>query len=230
MYAPCVRVLVVDDEEEVRSVVARSLERDGHAVLTASTIEAARVSVLAGVDLVVLDLGLPDGSGVEFCRELRERNLSLPILILTARTQVDVRVQGLDAGADDFVAKPFAISELRARVRALGRRGNILRAFSHTHADVVLDLAGRKASRAGQAVPVTAREWAIIEVLANRVGRFTTKEALLDAVWGDASERAGNSLEVLIARLRKKFGPTLIETLRGEGYSLRGGAGDGNAA
>jgi two-component system, OmpR family, response regulator len=216
------RVLVVDDDADVRAVLARALERDGHAVATAGSLAEARQALAAGIELLVLDLGLPDGSGLELCRELRVSENTLPILILTARTQVELRVEGLDAGADDYLAKPFALAELRARVRALGRRGPVSRSFFHQHADVTLDFAGRCATRGDRQVPVTAREWAILELLANRTGRITTRSDLLEIVWGDTSESAGNSLEVLVARLRKKFGAEFIKTLRGEGYSLSG--------
>jgi DNA-binding response OmpR family regulator len=219
-----VRVLVVDDDQDVQAVLARALERDGHSVVTAGSLAAARAALAAGVELLLLDLMLPDGSGLELCRELRAREQALPIMILTARGQVEARVEGLDAGADDYLVKPFSLAELRARVRALGRRGPVSRSFFHMHADVKLDFAGRHATRADQQVPVTAREWAILELLANRAGRITTRSDLLEIVWGDTSESAGNSLEVLVARLRKKFGSDFIKTLRGEGYSLSGSA------
>ncbi|HEU4582114.1 MAG TPA: response regulator transcription factor [Polyangiaceae bacterium] len=218
------RVLVTEDEVDVQGVIARALERDGHAVSTAGTIEEARAALAAGADLMVLDLSLPDGSGLTLCRELRAAQSALPILILTARSQVELRVEGLDAGADDYLTKPFAVPELRARVRALGRRGPISRPFVHVHNGITLDLSGRHATRDGTPVPVTAREWAILETLANRSGRVTTRSELLENVWGNSSESAGNSLEVLVARLRKKFGPDLIQTLRREGYSLSGHA------
>ena len=217
------RILVVDDEHDVRAVLARALERDGHVVGTAGSLEEARAGFASGVDLLVLDVGLPDGSGLELCRELRVGEQTVPILILTARTQVELRVEGLDAGADDYLTKPFALAELRARVRALGRRGPVSRAFFHTHNDVAFDFTGRRATRAQKEVPVTAREWAILELLANRAGRVTTRADLLDIVWGESNEFTGNSLEVLVARLRKKFGSDIIKTLRGEGYSLSGG-------
>ncbi len=224
------RVLVVDDDQDVLAVLARALERDGHAVSTGGSLAASRELVGAGVDLLVLDLGLPDGSGFELCRELRSSESALPILILTARSQVELRVQGLDAGADDYLTKPFALAELRARVRALGRRGPVARAAFLVHHDVTLDFAGRSAKRASTEVPVTAREWAVLELLARRAGRITTRSDLLEVVWGDTSDSAGHSLEVLVARLRKKFGPNIIETLRGEGYSLSGGTRPGSSA
>lgn len=214
------RVLVIDDDPDVRSVVARALEKDGHALLTASTLQAARNAVHDGVDLVVLDLGLPDGRGIELCRELREDGSSLPILILTANSQVATRVEGLDAGADDFLAKPFAVAELRARVRALGRRRAQPRQLAYSHGAVKLDLAGRRATRNGTEVPITAREWSLLELLAGRAGRVVPRDELLEGVWGDITESAAGSLEVLIARLRRKLGAELIETLRGHGYRL----------
>jgi len=214
------RVLVIDDEAAVRSVVARALRADGHAVATAEDLGSARERVVEGTDLIVLDLRLPDGFGLELCRELRTDGSTVPILLLTAFSQVALRVEGLDAGADDFLAKPFAVAELRARVRALGRRGALPRGLTYTHKDVVLDFAGRRARRAGHDVAVTAKEWAILEMLVRRAGRVVSRLDLLESVWGDASETAASSLEVLVGRLRRKLGSDLIRTLRGEGYAL----------
>lgn len=217
------RVLVVDDEADVRSVVARALKADGHAVVTTEDLTAARQAVLDGTDLIVLDLRLPDGFGLELCRELRARGSMVPILLLTALSHVASRVEGLNAGADDFLAKPFAVAELRARVRALGRRGSLPRGVIYAYEDVVLDFAGRGAKRDGNDVAVTSREWAILELLAQRAGRVVSRFDLLEGVWGDASESATGSLEVLIARLRRKLGTSLIRTLRGQGYALAEG-------
>lgn len=214
------RVLVVDDEAEVRSVVARALRADGHAVTTAEDLQAARRRVSEGIDLLVLDLRLADGFGLELCRELRAEGASIPILLLTALSQVALRVEGLDAGADDFLAKPFAVAELRARVRALGRRGALPRGLTYERDDVRLDFAGRHATRAGQPIAITSREWSILEVLVRRLGRVVSRSDLLESVWGEASETAASSLEVLVGRLRRKLGAELIRTLRGEGYAL----------
>lgn len=214
------RVLVVDDEAEVRSVVARALRADGHAVTTAEDLESARERVAEGAELIVLDLRLPDGFGLELCRELRADGSTVPILLLTALSQVALRVEGLDAGADDFLGKPFAVAELRARVRALGRRGALPRGLTYRNDDLVLDVAGRHATRAEQEVAITAREWAILEILVRRAGRVVSRLDLLESVWGDASETAASSLEVLVGRLRRKLGSDLIRTLRGEGYAL----------
>lgn len=214
------RVLVVDDEAEVRSVVARALRADGHAVTTADDLQTARRRAAEGIDLLVLDLRLGDGFGLELCRELRAEGASIPILVLTALTQVATRVEGLDAGADDFLAKPFAVAELRARVRALGRRGALPRGLSYESDEVRLDFAGRHATRAGRTVAITSKEWAILDVLARRAGRVVSRGELLESVWGEASETASSSMEVLVGRLRRKLGPELIRTLRGEGYAL----------
>jgi DNA-binding response OmpR family regulator len=214
------RVLVVDDEVDVRSVVARALRGDGHVVATAEDLGAARERLVEGTDLVVLDLRLPDGFGLELCRELRAEGSTVPILLLTALSQVASRVEGLDAGADDFLGKPFAVAELRARVRALGRRGALPRGLTFARDEVVLDFAGRHASRSGQVVAITAREWAILEMLARRASRVVSRLDLLESVWGEATETAAGSLEVLVGRLRRKLGADLIRTLRGEGYAL----------
>lgn len=214
------RVLVVDDEADVRSVVARALRSDGHIVSTAEDLATARERASEGAELLVLDLRLPDGFGLALCRELRAAGSTVPILLLTALSQVALRVEGLDAGADDFLAKPFAIAELRARVRALGRRGALPRGLTYVRDDVVLDFAGRIARRADRDVAITAREWAILELLARRAGRVVARFDLLESVWGESSDAASSSLDVLIGRLRRKLGAEVIRTLRGEGYSL----------
>lgn len=217
------KILVVDDEADVRSVVERALRADGHAVVTAADLEAARERVIEGVELIVLDLRLPDGFGLELCRALRAEGATTPILLLTALTQVSLRVEGLNAGADDYLAKPFAIAELRARVRALGRRGALPRGLIYTYENIVLDLAGRRATRGGEPIAITAKEWSILEVLLKHAGRVVSRWALLESVWGDTSDSAISSMEVLIGRIRRKLSPTLIRTLRGEGYAIEEG-------
>lgn len=214
------RVLVIDDEGELRSVVTRALTQDGHTVSTAIDLASARDAVAEHPELVVLDLSLPDGLGLTLCRELRAAKSQVPILVLTAHSQVARRVESLDAGADDFLAKPFAVAELRARVRALGRRGPLPRGLIHRQGDVELDFAARHASKRQAQVPVTAREWAILDLLARRGGRLVPRGELLEGVWGEESASASGSLEVLIARLRRKLGAEVIRTVRGEGYAL----------
>jgi len=204
-------------------MLARAFERDRHRVSLAATLAEARSALVAEPpQLIVLDVALPDGSGLELCRELRARDVRIPILLLTAHGEVRQRVEGLDAGADDFLPKPFAIAELRARVRALGRRGPIERGTHVSAGDVELDLGACVARRAGQEVPVTAREWAILQLLAARNGRLVHRSAILEGVWGEESEGASASLDVLVARIRRKLGADVVRTVRGEGYALGG--------
>jgi DNA-binding response OmpR family regulator len=172
-------------------------------------------------DLVVLDIALPDGSGVELCRELRVGSNAIPVLMLTAHSEVAVRLGSFDAGADDFLAKPFAVAELRARVRALGRRRSSgTRTFVVARGDLSLDFARRRAEVGSKLVPLTAREWVVLEALAARSGRMVSRAELLNQGWGETTSQAAASLEVLIGRIRRKLGGELIRTLRNEGYSL----------
>lgn len=220
MFSP-VRVLLVDDEAELVDLVRRALLAEGHRVDVAATAAQAERALLENTyDVVVLDLGLPDGSGLEVCRRARAANISTPVLMLTAQTAVENRVESLDTGADDFLGKPFAVSELKARVRALGRRSGLLSGLVWTRGAVTLDFPRRRATVSGEEVPVTAKEWNILEVLALSQGRLVTRSRLLDEVWGDSSSSADSSLEVLINRIRKKLGSDSIHTLRGEGYRL----------
>jgi DNA-binding response OmpR family regulator len=220
-----VKILIVDDDDDVRSVVRRALSTDGHRVESADSVASAR-ALLGDHEphLMVLDLGLPDGSGLAFCAELRESGFMFPILILTAHGDVALRVRGLDAGADDYLAKPFAVAELRARVRALFRRSkSVARSVRGTRllrGDLLLDFGKRRASRGTTELPLTARQWAILEVLVAHDGKVVSRSMLLEQVWGEVTEAAAGSLEVLIARLRKRLGADIIRTLRGEGYSF----------
>jgi DNA-binding response OmpR family regulator len=217
------RILVVDDHDEVRSLLRRALARDGHLVRTAADLQTAR-AVLAGrdMDLVVLDLGLPDGEGLDLCRALRREGGGMPILVLTAQSAISRRLEGFDAGVDDFLVKPFAVAELRARVKALGRRGALPRGTRLRVAGTELDLAARRATVSGREVPVTAREWSILDVLVTRQGRLVSRDEILDIVWGETSGNASASLDVMIGRIRRKLGSALIRTVRGEGYALGG--------
>lgn len=214
------RVLVVEDDREVVEVVSRALARDGHRVSAVGTLAAAEEALEAGTfDAIVLDLGLPDGDGLAWCRRMREDGAAEPILVLTAQSAVAKRVAGLDAGADDYLAKPFAVAELRARVRALGRRASGAAAHPFASDGVELDFASRRASVEGEEVPLTAREWKIVELLAARSGRVVSRGEILEVVWGDAGASSDASLEVLVGRIRKKLGARFIRTVRGEGYA-----------
>lgn len=214
-------LLLVDDSLEVLDLVQRALERDGHEVRLATTIARAREQIAAAhPDVLILDVALPDGTGIDLCRVLRSEGVRCPILLLTAHGEVPKRVAGLDAGADDFLAKPFAIAELRARVRALGRRGPIDRPTAIELADTRLDLAARRAVRGGADVPLTAREWAVLELLVARRGRVVPRSTILEMVWGEISDGANSSLDVIMGRIRRKLGPNALRTVRGEGYAV----------
>lgn len=215
------RVLLVDDEAELVELVRRSLTADAHLVDVARTrAQADRAIEDNQYDVIVLDLGLPDGSGLDVCRRARALKVPTPVLMLTAQTAVEQRVESLDSGADDFLGKPFAIAELKARVRALGRRAAVPAEVQWTHGDAVLDFPRRRATVKGAEVPVTAKEWSILEVLASSRGRVVSRARLLDEVWGEASASAESSLEVLVNRIRKKLGSDVVHTQRGEGYRL----------
>jgi two-component system OmpR family response regulator len=217
------RVLVVDDDAETRHLLVRSLASAGHAArAVASGAEARSALEDQQFEVIVLDVMLPDVSGVELCRSLRRNELTTPIVLLTARGDVRDRVAGLDAGADDYLGKPFAIAELVARVRALGRRGSVRRVAPVRAGDVTVDLEGRRVLLAGRTVALTARELAIVEVLALRRGGVVAREELLEAVWGEVDPAAEASLEVLVGRIRRKLGGPRapIRTVRGLGYAF----------
>lgn len=216
------RLLVVDDEAEMRELLSRNLGRV-HGVKTAATCrEADAMLAESHFDLIVLDVMLPDGSGIELCSRVRARGTETPILLLTAKGDVRSRVAGLDAGADDYLGKPFALSELRARVAALGRRGPMRRDRAVTIGALTVDLEGRRARIEGKALPLTAKELAIVELLATRTGKVVGRDELLESVWGEANDSARASLEVLVARIRQKLGDhsSLLQTVRGVGYLL----------
>jgi DNA-binding response OmpR family regulator len=218
------RILIVDDHAATRTLLERNLELASHGVkLAASCAQAASALAVGAFDVIVLDVMLPDGSGIDLCTRLRAAKLATPILLLTARGEVRDRVQGLDAGADDYLAKPFAMAELTARLNALGRRGPIVRDRSVTIGPVSVDLEARRVRVAGCDVPMTAKELAIVEVLAVRRGSVVARHHLLESVWGDADHATEASLEVLVARIRRKLGSaaSVLRTLRGVGYSLQ---------
>jgi two-component system OmpR family response regulator len=220
-YGRVVHVLVVDDNSELLELVRTSLEREGHVVSSAKTVaEATRRIDSDTFDVIVLDIGLPDGSGLDACRSARDKGIATPILILTANAAVDRRVEGLDAGADDFLAKPFAVAELRARVRALGRRRGVPSARTWAHGSAELDFAKRRATVDGREVPLTAKEWRILDVLVRARGNIVSRAHILDEVWNEGDTSAAASLDVLMTRIRKKLGSDAVRTVRGEGYAL----------
>lgn len=219
------RILCVDDDEETLDVVRRALERDGHTVLAARDPASALTALAsARVELVVLDVMLEHASGLDLCAQLRKDGLEAPILFLSAAGKVDARIAGFDAGGDDYLAKPFALKELVARVRALGRRGPSVRARVVQLGMVRLDFDARRATAGDSEIPITQREWDILRALADGQGRVVPFDQVLETAWGEATESGRASLEVIVSRLRKKLdaaaGRPVIRTTRGLGYAL----------
>jgi two-component system, OmpR family, response regulator MprA len=220
------RILVVDDDHALRLAVSRALELEGYVVCTAEDGVEALASFSEGdeePDLVVLDVLMPNLDGVRACRAIRTRSRT-PILMLTARAQVEQRVEGLEAGADDYLAKPFAVIELIARVRALLRRSGG-EADVLQYADVELDRGERRAFRAGVELQLTRIEFALLEILLLQPRKVLSRERIFQSVWGYDISYASNSLEVYVGSLRRKTeaggGQRLIKTVRGVGYVLR---------
>jgi len=224
------RVLVVEDEEKVGLALKEGLERESYEVVLARTGEEGFYLLNTGsFDLVVLDVMLPGRDGLEILSTLRERDRRLPVLVLTARDAVEDRVRGLDAGADDYVVKPFAFPELLARVRALLRRGRVEQALQIVLADLELDVPARRVSRRGETLELTAREFDLLEYLLRHRGKVVSREMLARDVWKEAGRATplDNVIDVHIARLRKKvddpFEPKLIHTVRGVGFIAKDG-------
>ena len=220
-----VRVLVVDDDPAVRRSLSTALGRDGYEVLAADGGKAALAHlVAAGVDAIVLDVAMAEPNGLEVCRRLRARGDRTPILMLTARDLVDDRVAGLDAGADDYLVKPFALAELRARLRALLRRG-AASSERLSYGDLVLDLAAARVMRGGREVSVTRTEYLLLELFLRNPGRVLSHSQIFQAVWGYDFGLRSNSLWVYMGYLRTKLEaagePRILHTVRGLGYVLR---------
>jgi two-component system OmpR family response regulator len=222
------RVLVVEDEPRMASVIRRSLAKVGMAADVATRGEAA-ISMATAIDYdaIVLDVMLPGIDGFKTCQALRSRRVWTPVLMLTARDAIRDRVAGLDSGADDYLVKPFALMELHARLRALVRRGSPERPAILEVGDLCLDPARRSVSRAGVAIQLSAKEFALLETLMRRAGEVVSRVALLEHAWDLAYEARSNVVDVYVRRLREKvdrpFGRDTIETLRGVGYRLREG-------
>jgi DNA-binding response OmpR family regulator len=213
----------VEDDPELARVLEAGFAEHGIQVSHAWTLGDGRArAVRESFDVVVLDVMLPGGSGFDLCRELRRRELATPILMLTARDAVEDRVAGLDAGADDYLTKPFAFRELVARARALARRRPALLPREVRVADLEVDLASRRVRRAGRPIELTAKEFALLEFFALHRDEVVDRAAITAHVWDDNHDPFTNVLEVLVRRLRRKidddFEPKLIHTLRGSGY------------
>jgi DNA-binding response OmpR family regulator len=224
------RLLVVEDESALAASLAKGLRQAAHAVDLAPTLAEARSRMAREhYDGVVLDLGLPDGSGLALAREIRSGGNRVPILVLTARDSVHDRVAGLDAGADDYVVKPFALEEVLARLRALERRAPELRPAVMTVADLQVDPSARSATRAGEPIPLTTTEFALLEFLARHAGSVLGRAAISAHVWDENYDPLSNVIDVYVARLRRKVDRPglvpLLHTVRGAGYTLDPGRG-----
>ena len=219
------RILLVEDERKVASFIARALRENTYAVDVAETgRKALELGADVPYDAILLDVRLPDLSGIEVCRELRQQGIEVPVLMLTARGLVEQRVEGLDAGADDYLTKPFVLAELLARVRALVRRGFHSGNARLSYADLILDRHRRRATRDKETIPLTSREFALLELLLLRAPELITRSEIVEHVWDCHFDSETNLVEVYINRLRQKIDQDrsvkLIHTIRGVGYRL----------
>jgi two-component system response regulator MprA len=219
------RLLVVDDDPDVLDSLGRALRLAGYSVTVASNGGDALDAVARSpVDLIVLDILMPIVDGFDMCRRLRERGDGTPILVLTARDDIDDRVTGLEVGADDYLVKPFALRELQARIRALLRRSRPARELLG-YADLTLDTATRKVTRGGVPIELTRIEFSLLELMLRNAEQVLSYELILDRVWGYGEAPASNGLQVFVTLLRRKLEeagrPRLVHNVRGVGYVLR---------
>jgi DNA-binding response OmpR family regulator len=223
------RVLIVEDEALMARMLARVLREEGYAAETAGDGRSGFARAAGeSFDLLILDWMLPDRSGIQIVRGLRAAGVGTPVLMLTARDQVEDRVEGLDAGADDYLSKPFALPELLARVRALTRRPQAEPAEATVRTgDLALDPVLHVVRRGDEEIYLTAKEFALLHTLVRRPGRVFTRSVLLDTIWGAPGEVRTNVVEIYVSYLRKKLDregePSLIRTVRGVGYTFRPG-------
>jgi two-component system OmpR family response regulator len=215
------RILLIEDEPVLGEAVLTHLKRSNHAVDWVQRLDDAEAALRA-VDygLVLLDLHLPDGRGLDLLRNLRKEEDKRPVIILTARDQIRDRIEGLNAGADDYIVKPFDLDELIARILAVQRRSATKASPAVRVGSLLIDQVDRKVWCEDREVPLTAREWALLECLARRVGATLSKSQLEEALYAFGSEIESNAVEVYVSRLRKKLGAKTIHTVRGLGYRL----------
>ena len=219
------RILLIEDDAILGAAVRDQITADGHSVDWVVRLDAARAHLRsAAYDLMLLDLMLPDGHGVAFLRDVRGSGNATPVIILTALDRLSDRIEGLNAGADDYLVKPFDLAELSARVNAVARRyagnPNPLTRIG----DLTIDVATRSIDRAGARIDLTAREWALVEAFLQRPTQVLSKAQLEDRLYAFGEEVESNTIEVHVSRLRKKLGHDRIETVRGLGYRLARGS------
>jgi DNA-binding response OmpR family regulator len=213
-------VLLIEDEERIASFVSRGLQQHGYEVRCAANGAEAHREI-DRADLVLLDLGLPDIDGVDVLRSLRTRRRQLPVIVLTARAEVEDRVLALDEGADDYLVKPFAFEELLARIRARVRTWELAERTSIEAGDIVVDLLDRTVRADGRPLSLTSREFDLLEVFLREPGSVLSRSDLLRRVWGIDFDPGTNLVDVHVGHLRKKIGAGRIETIKGIGYRLR---------
>ncbi len=219
------RLLIVEDDGEVIEVLRRALSREGHAVdVTDNGAEALWLAAECSYDVIILDVNVPPPDGFEICRRLRQSGDWTPVIFLTGRQNVADRVAGLDVGGDDYLAKPFSLEELNARLRAVTRRRVAPRPTVLRVGDLEIDPATRRVSRGQQEIQLTPKEFALLELLARRPGEVVARASIVDALYDFAFDARSNVVEALVRRLREKidrpFGRSSVETVRGSGYRL----------
>jgi DNA-binding response OmpR family regulator len=223
------RILVIEDEHRIANSIKKGLEQEKYAVDVAyDGLTGFDLAASEDYDLILLDLMLPGMDGMVICKKLREEGMHMPILMLTARGQIHERVAGLDAGADDYLTKPFSFEELLARIRALSRRPKTNTGIRLTAADLVLDPKTYEVKRSGKDIRLSSKEFALLEYMLRHTGQILTKEQIISHVWDYEADILPNTVEVYIKNLRSKIDlpfkdkPELIETIRGFGYRIGG--------
>ncbi len=216
------RILLIEDEAALARPLAEHLEADHHIVEWFTTLVEADSAIRAlDYDVVLLDLQLPDGDGLSFLSKLRDRHMRTPVIILTARDKISDRINGLNRGADDYIIKPFDLDEVKARIHTVCRRSADQLTQNVKIRDLTINLSSQSVTRAGAPVRLTAKEWAVLEVLLRRKSQIVSKESLETAIYAYGDEVESNALEAHISRLRAKLGRDLIVTHRGMGYALQ---------
>lgn len=222
------RLLLIEDDEKIGSFIVQGLRQEGHVVdWSRNGDDGYRLALSAGLDAAIVDVMLPGRDGLSLIRDLRAQKRTLPVIILSARGDVDDRITGLGAGADDYLVKPFSFAELSARLHALVRRasGSAEAALQLTYEGLTLDLRTRRVTRGDKIIDLQAREFALLEYFMRNPGRVLSKTMILERVWSYSFDPQTNVVDVLVSRLRKKidhdFPEKLIQTLRGVGYVLR---------
>jgi len=218
-------ILVVEDEVKMAEIMARGLKAEGYAVTTAHSVRAGMELVRTDrCDLIILDLLLPDSPGTELLRELRQQRRSVPVLIVTARGELEVKAENFDAGADDYLTKPFAFEELVMRVKALLRRSPTAVNSTLKIADLEVDRLSRKVARAGKRIELSPKEYSLLEYLVLNPNRVLSRTMIMDRVWDQSFEGLTNIVDVYVRQVRRKidegFEPKLIRTVRGIGYAI----------